>query len=142
MTRFEKVKPGIEFLHGEEPILSLESAVDIASDYLDCEFCPCWKQCYAIHNGFKANGKACKETLRAYLSEEVEFDLEEDIVNEIKRIYKTEYTPVMSELLRNYTDQLTVAQIEELLEWSGDDEYMVVTADKEIITKEEANERT
>lgn len=49
---------------------------------------------------------------------------------------------VMSELLRNYTDELTVDEIQELLTWAGDDEFMIVTADKEIITKEEANERT
>ena len=63
------------------------------------------------------------------------------IVDQIKQEYMHS-SIVMSELLRNYTDQLSVEEINELLWWSGDDEFMTVTEDKEIITLEEANERT
>lgn len=63
------------------------------------------------------------------------------IVDQIKQEYMRN-SIVMSELLRNYTDQLSVEEIRDLLWWSGDDEFMTVTEDKEIITKEKANERT
>ena len=46
-------------------------------------------------------------------------------IDKIKKEYIEESEVVMSELLRNYKD-LTREEIKELLEWSGDDEYVSV----------------
>lgn len=61
------------------------------------------------------------------------------LVERIKRIYLTEYTPVMSELCRLFVNELTVSEIQELLEWSGDDEFMTVLPNKEIVCIEEVS---
>lgn len=53
---------------------------------------------------------------------------------EVMRAYIEESEVVMSELLLQY-DDLTKEQIQELLEWSGDDEY--VSADDIIAEREE-----
>lgn len=53
---------------------------------------------------------------------------------------KSEYhfnSIVMSELLRNFTNILSTEEIEYLLIWSGDDEYMKVRPHKEIVVIEE-----
>ena len=54
---------------------------------------------------------------------------------EIKNIYLTEDTPVMSELVREYTNDLSLEEIKDLLAWAGDDEWMTVTDSKEIVCK-------
>lgn len=42
---------------------------------------------------------------------------------------------VMSEFLRSYRDLLTVSEQRKLLEWSGDDEFMEVLDNGEIVEK-------
>lgn len=59
------------------------------------------------------------------------------LVDRIKKIYLTEDTPVMSELCRLFVNELTVRQIQELLKWSGDDEFIKVLPNKEIVCVEE-----
>lgn len=61
------------------------------------------------------------------------------LVERIKRIYLTEDTPVMSEVCRLFVNELTVSEIQELLEWSGDDEFMTVLPNKEIVCIEEVS---
>ena len=64
MTRYEKFKPGMAFLHGEEFVETLEDALETTYDFVDCLNCPVNKTCTDIDH--------CKDNLRAYLSEEVE----------------------------------------------------------------------
>jgi len=63
MTRFEQLKPGMEFLYGS--IKTIDDAVDISFDFLDCWNCPCKTSC-------RCTSEECKDKIRAYLEEEIE----------------------------------------------------------------------
>lgn len=62
MTRYEKLKPGMEFLHGS--IETIDDAVDISYDFLECWYCPFKTSCHGASE--------CEDKIRAYLKEEVE----------------------------------------------------------------------
>ena len=61
----------------------------------------------------------------------------ETLVDRIKHVYLTEDTPVMSELCRTFVNELSIEDIRELLRWSGDDEFMTVTSDKDIVCRDD-----
>lgn len=63
MTRYEKFKPGMEFLHGS--IKTIDDAVDISYDFLECWYCPLFKT--SCHGASE-----CEDKIRAYLEEEIE----------------------------------------------------------------------
>lgn len=62
MTRYEKLKPGMEFLHGG--IKTIDDAVDISYDFLECWYCPFKTSCHGASE--------CEDKIRAYLKEEIE----------------------------------------------------------------------
>lgn len=62
------------------------------------------------------------------------------LAERIKRIYLTEDTPVMSELCLYFKNELTVKEMQELIHWSGDDEFVTVLPNKEIICIDELQE--
>ena len=62
MTRYEQLKPGMEFLHGS--IKTIDDAVDISYDFLDCWHCPFKISC--------RGASECEDKIRAYLEEEIE----------------------------------------------------------------------
>lgn len=62
MTRYEKLKPGMEFLHGS--IKTIDDAVDISYDFLDCWHCLFKTSC--------RGASECEDKIRAYLEEEIE----------------------------------------------------------------------
>lgn len=71
MTRYEKFKEGIAFLHGEESAKTIEDAAETALDFIDCYSCPAYKSCVGeCEEGSLL--KECKKVLLAYLSEEIE----------------------------------------------------------------------
>ena len=63
MTRFEQLKPGMEFLHGS--IKTIDDAVNISCDFLECWNCLFKTSC---HFGVSE----CEDKIRAYLEEEIE----------------------------------------------------------------------
>lgn len=64
MTRYEKLKPGMEFLHGYEDVKTVDDAVDLAMDFIECWYCPFNTSCAGVD--------VCKDNIRAYLEEEIE----------------------------------------------------------------------
>lgn len=64
------------------------------------------------------------------------FGRKKTLVERIKEVYLTEDTPVMSELCLWFKNELSFREIQELLEWSGDDEYVRVLPNKEIVMRE------
>lgn len=76
MTRYEKFKPGMAFLLGEENVETVEDAAWIAYDVIDCAYCPCFDSCTAVHKmGNDEDGSAleeCRQILLGYLQEEIE----------------------------------------------------------------------
>lgn len=66
MTRYEKLKPGMEFLHGS--IKTIDDAVDISCDFIECWYCPFKTSC---HIGI-IGAPECEDRIRAYLEEEIE----------------------------------------------------------------------
>lgn len=64
MTRYEQLKPGMDFLHGYMNIETIDDAVDLASDFIECWHCPFKISCHG--------DSECKDKIRAYLEEEVE----------------------------------------------------------------------
>lgn len=79
MTRYEKFKDGMEFLHGEGSAKTLEDAVELAAEFIECEFCPCYKECERICSvacrgeeyDIDASHRICRNLLKEYLSGEV-----------------------------------------------------------------------
>ena len=67
----------------------------------------------------------------------VEEDPETSWVELIKSIYLNDADNVMSEWLGRYRYHLTVDEMRDLLAWCGDDEYVYVTDNKEIVNKGE-----
>lgn len=61
------------------------------------------------------------------------------LVERIKRIYLTEDTPVMSEVCRCFKNELSAAEMQELIQWAGDDEFVAVLPNKEIVCIEEVS---
>ena len=59
------------------------------------------------------------------------------LAERIKRIYLSEDTPVMSELCRSFKNELSAAEMQELIQWAGDDEFVAVLPNKEIVCLEE-----
>ena len=70
----------------------------------------------------------CYEELNSFMKGE---DL---LLTRLKGTYKSSDV-VMSEFLRSYKDLLTVSEQRALLEWSGDDEFMEVLDNGEIVEK-------
>lgn len=70
----------------------------------------------------------CYEKLNSFMKGE---DL---LLTRLKCTYKSSDV-VMSEFLRSYKDLLTVSEQRYLLEWSGDDEFMEVLDNGEIVEK-------
>lgn len=62
MTRYEKLKPGMEFLHGN--IKTIDDAVNVSYDFLECWDCPFKTSCHGASE--------CNDRIRAYLEEEIE----------------------------------------------------------------------
>lgn len=62
MTRYEKFKDGMEFLHGS--IKTIDDAVGISYDFLECWDCPFQASC--------RGASECEDKIRAYLEEEIE----------------------------------------------------------------------
>lgn len=63
MTRYEQLKPGMEFLYGS--IKTIDDAVNISYEVLDCWDCQCKTSC-------RCTSEECKDKIRAYLEEEIE----------------------------------------------------------------------
>lgn len=72
--------------------------------------------------------KNCYEELNSFM------EGEDPLLTRLKCTYKSSDV-VMSEFLRSYKGLLTVSEQRYLLEWSGDDEFMEVLDNGEIVEK-------
>ena len=70
MTRYEKFKPGIALLYGEESVKTIDDAAHLCSEILDCLHCPteCYNKCLMERELPTEN---CCEFIKEYLSGEI-----------------------------------------------------------------------